>query len=441
MVRSTDDGRWRTLDARHLYAHSLTAGYVYESHLRDELTRRLGVSWGPILNGIADLEGIDKPVLRAFSTRREDIEHRMAALGTTSARGAEIAALDTRSAKDHTLNYADLVDDWAHRAADLNFWRTTIDALADRNPRRSIGAASPDEVRRIETHLLGADGLTERASTFDRRDVIRALASAYPHGATAELLEAHADSLLRHHDVVKVIDATRQALRSDSGRTVTRVDNGARYSTNELMALERRLVDAAMSRMGIGTAAVPTGIVDAAIDRRPTLAMEQVAMVEELTLGGDGVVSSWHRQERGRPFALAAAVEAWQSAGHNVHGAALSARAAAELEASTGVASTTIARLTMELPTIRTGDVVIIDEFGMAPTRLVAPIFDRAAEVNAKLVLVGDPRQLPEIGAGGLLAGLAARLPPIELIENRRQRLDWERVALDQLRMVMSARH
>jgi ATP-dependent exoDNAse (exonuclease V) alpha subunit len=135
-----------------------------------------------------------------------------------------------------------------------------------------------------------------------------------------------------------------------------------------------------------------------------------------------------------RPFALAAAVDAWQSAGVTVHGAALSARAAAELEASTGVASTTLARLVIDLETIRPGDVVIIDEFGMAPTRLVAPIFDRANEVNAKLVLVGDPRQLPEIGAGGLLAGLAARVPPIELTENRRQRNDWERVALEQLR-------
>ena len=70
----------------------------------------------------------------------------MAALGTTSARGAEIAALDTRAAKDHTLNYADLVDDWAHRAADLNVWRTTIDELADHQPRRSTAPGSPDEV-------------------------------------------------------------------------------------------------------------------------------------------------------------------------------------------------------------------------------------------------------------------------------------------------------
>ena len=169
MVRSTDDGRWRTLDARHLYAHSLTAGYVYESHLRDELTRRLGVAWGPIVSGIADIDGIAKPVLRAFSTRREDIEHRMATLGTTSARGAEIAALDTRAAKDHTLNYADLVDDWAHRAANHDVWRTTIDELADHQARRSMAPGSPVEVRRIERQLLGPDGLTERASTFDRR--------------------------------------------------------------------------------------------------------------------------------------------------------------------------------------------------------------------------------------------------------------------------------
>jgi TrwC relaxase/AAA domain/UvrD-like helicase C-terminal domain len=434
MVRSAADGRWRTLDARHLYAHSLTAGYVYESHLRDELTRRLGVTWGPIVNGIADIDGLTKPVLRAFSTRREDIEHRMAALGTTSARGAEIAALDTRAAKDHTLNYADLVDNWAHRAAKLNVWRTTIDGLADHQPRTSLAPGSPDEVRRIEAQLLGPDGLTERASTFDRRDVVRTLASAYPNGATVALLEAHADAILRHGDVVKVIDSTTQALRSDSGRTVTRVDTGARYSTKELMAIERRLVDAALARMGDGTAVVPTEMVDAALDRRPTLAMEQVALVEELTTGGDGVAVVVAPAGAGKTFALAAAVDGWQSAGVAVHGAALSARAAAELEASTGVASTTLARLVVGLETIRPGDVVIIDEFGMAPTRLVAPIFDRATQVDAKLVLVGDPRQLPEIGAGGLLSGLAARLPLIELMENRRQRNEWERVALEQLR-------
>ena len=39
------DGKWRTLDFRHVYAHAKTAGYLYEAHLRHLLTERLGVEW------------------------------------------------------------------------------------------------------------------------------------------------------------------------------------------------------------------------------------------------------------------------------------------------------------------------------------------------------------------------------------------------------------
>ena len=49
-------------------------------------------------------------------------------------------------------------------------------------------------------------------------------------------------------------------------------------------------------------------------------------------------------------------------------------------------------------------------------------------------MLVGDPRQLPEIDAGGLLRGLAQRVEPIRLSRNRRQHDAWEREALRALR-------
>jgi ATP-dependent exoDNAse (exonuclease V) alpha subunit len=51
-----------------------------------------------------------------------------------------------------------------------------------------------------------------------------------------------------------------------------------------------------------------------------------------------------------------------------------------------------------------------------------------------KVVLVGDPRQLPEIDAGGLFRALTTRLPAIELTDNRRQPTPWEQAALDELR-------
>src|SRR5690606_10163764 len=56
------------------------------------------------------------------------------------------------------------------------------------------------------------------------------------------------------------------------------------------------------------------------------------------------------------------------------------------------------------------------------------------AAAGAKLVLVGDHAQLPEIEAGGTFRTLTRWLDPIRLVENRRQTEPWERLALDDLR-------
>ena len=70
----------------------------------------------------------------------------------------------------------------------------------------------------------------------------------------------------------------------------------------------------------------------------------------------------------------------------------------------------------------------------MVGTRQLARLVNHATERDVKVVLVGDPRQLPEIDAGGVLGGLASRVPVLTLTENRRQREPWERAALKQFR-------
>ncbi|HSK91327.1 MAG TPA: MobF family relaxase [Euzebyales bacterium] len=64
-----DDGRWGTLDATRLYRHAKAAGYLYQTQLRHELTRRLGVAWNPVAQGVADLTGVPDPLIRAFVAR------------------------------------------------------------------------------------------------------------------------------------------------------------------------------------------------------------------------------------------------------------------------------------------------------------------------------------------------------------------------------------
>jgi hypothetical protein len=123
-----------------------------------------------------------------------------------------------------------------------------------------------------------------------------------------------------------------------------------------------------------------------------------------------------------------------------VIGVALAARAALELEASAGIRSTTLARLLAQLDDncdgspLRPGSVLVVDEAGMIGTRQLARLLDHAEQQSVKVVLVGDPRQLPEIDAGGLFRALTTRLPAIELTDNRRQAHTWEQAALDELR-------
>lgn len=56
----------------------------------------------------------------------------------------------------------------------------------------------------------------------------------------------------------------------------------------------------------------------------------------------------------------------------------------------------------------------------MVGTRQLHRLIEHTANAGAKLVLVGDPKQLAEIEAGGLFASLARRLGHAELTENRR---------------------
>ena len=178
--------------------------------------------------------------------------------------------------------------------------------------------------------------------------------------------------------------------------------------------------------------------IHALVAEHALLSDEQRSMVERLASSGAGVEVVVGNAGAGKTTALSVAREGFERAGYRVSGTALSARAAEELERSAGIESVTLARFLGEATDgtrgLGTHDVVIVDEAGMVGTRDLAKVVDLADESGAKVILVGDPRQLPEIEAGGAYGNLARRLGAIELSENRRQSEAWERDALDHLR-------
>jgi hypothetical protein len=78
--------------------------------------------------------------------------------------------------------------------------------------------------------------------------------------------------------------------------------------------------------------------------------------------------------------------------------------------------------------------VLMVDEAGMVGSRKLARLLQHAQQAQAKVVLVGDDRQLAAINAGGGFRALRLRLGASELVENRRQHHAWEREALELVR-------
>ncbi len=148
------DGRWTALDARRLYVNAKTGGYLYQAQLRAELTRRLGVEWGPVRHGQADLTGIPSGVSRAFSRRRAELEQRMAERGERSSRAAQVAALDTRRAKDYSVAAETLGEEWRERARTLGLNPEQLRDLLGRVGAREL---DPAAVAAVEDELVGPE--------------------------------------------------------------------------------------------------------------------------------------------------------------------------------------------------------------------------------------------------------------------------------------------
>jgi conjugative relaxase-like TrwC/TraI family protein len=418
------DGRWSSPDARLLYFHARTAGFVYQASLRAHLVEALGVRFGPVTRGSAELVGADPTLLRRFSTRRAEIEEYLSERGESSGRTAELAALATRTPKPRNDAIGDAVDLrslWRNQALAVGI-DPDADIATKGRPRAVL--ISEDAASGLTERLVSAEGLTAQESFFERRDLIRAIAESMPDGAHLDALEGLADRVLAEPGVVEL-------------HGIGRGGEGLQ-TTRELLEIEAALLELAGAGGFGGAGRMESGLVARLLEDHQHLSAEQASMVRRLATSGAGVKVVVGKAGAGKTTALAVTREAFESAGYVVSGTALSARAAEELEVSAGIPSVTLARLLGELGdgtrVLGPSDVLVVDEAGMVGTRTIGRLVDETAASGALLILVGDPRQLAEIHAGGTFRALANRLGAIELNENRRQHEEWERRALDELR-------
>jgi ATP-dependent exoDNAse (exonuclease V) alpha subunit len=285
-----------------------------------------------------------------------------------------------------------------------------------------VQGLSERTVAQVLDRLARPDGLTASASTFARQDVIAALGGELA-GATRMQLEELADRFVAERTVAVVADRALEERR---------------WSTPELLAVEQRLVAAAVDRAGEQTAVVSHDAVRAALHVHPSAGEDQQGMVRDLCQGGSGVALVVGRAGTGKTFALGIARHAWQLDGYRLLATAPTGIATVSLEAERFEEVATCDRLLADLERgqerLDARTVLVVDEAGMAGSRKLVRLLDHAHRAHAKVVLVGDDRQLAAIDAGGGFRALRLRLGASELTENRRQQQAWEREALELVR-------
>jgi conjugative relaxase-like TrwC/TraI family protein len=423
-----EDGRWSALDSRTLHRQATTASYLYQHLLRAELTRELGIQWGPIDRGVAEIVGVPKEVCREFSTRRAQIEARLAESETASGmRGrakhlaARAACLVTRPAK-RQVDADALRADWNQRGRAKGFGPEQAERLLDDGAARQH-VSPPIDRELIREIVLGQDGVTRERATFDQGTVLRELISALPPGA-----DVGKDELLAW---------TRELIADDSvvqleGNMPSAV--GPTYTTRGMLAAEDRVLTLATQPSDAPLAALSMNQVMPTL-LKAKLRPEQRDLAQLLLTRGRPVEVLSGPAGSGKTHGLAAAVSTWTSHGIGVRGTAVAALTAQGLQDATGAESVSVTRLLNQpdkhLPT---SGVLLVDEAGMIGTHQLHRLLHAAERRDCKVVLVGDPAQLPEIEAGGAFARLTRQPAALHLDGHGRQADQWERDALMALR-------
>jgi len=422
------DGRWTAVDGRDLYRHRLATDAIYRASYQHELVRTLGVEWTAAdAHGNRELKGMPEELVRLFSKRTDQIDlevERLAASGRErTPRLVKWAVHATRKTKEHET--ADtLYGRWRTEAAERGVDADTLvrqvsGRTQDREQDRTV---SERTVAEVFDRLTGPDGLTATASTFARQDVIAALGGQLA-GATRAELEGLADRFLAEWAVSVVAEPALEERR---------------WSTPQLLAVEQRLVAAATGRAGEQTAVVGRDAIRAALAAHPTAGEDQAGMVRDVCQGGAGVAVVVGRAGTGKTFALGMARHAWQLDGYRPLATAPTGIATVSLEAEGFEEVATCDRLLADLDrgheTLSDRTVLVVDEAGMLGSRKLTRLLHHAEQAEAKVVLVGDDRQLASIDAGGGFRALRLRLGASELTENRRQEQAWEREALELVR-------
>ncbi len=407
-----DGGQWRSAEIGLLRRSEKLIGAYYRNELAHGL-RKAGFALRPSMIGRVpgfEISGWPRAALEAFSSRRRQILDYIREKGWRyGARTAQAATLATRARKNEPRR-AELEALWRDFAEEHSLAKRTL---------RKIGVRHAAPPTALEIAWRALEQLEERASVFPARDAL-ALALAHTPGLyRLEEIEGAFSELQRDRHLLPAI----------------RRGVGAAWTTARAVKAEREVLE----RMRAGKGAVgPLARSPVPAEALAGLSEGQREAARSILESRDRVVGVQGHAGSGKTVMLRCAASLVE--GRRVLGLAPSASAARTLSRETGLACRTLQwflarceevadgvadrRTLAALKDRYGGAVVVVDEMSLAGTAQARSLLRIAERLDiARLVLVGDKRQLRGVEAGQPFRQMQqAGMAVVEMDELRRQR-------------------
>jgi len=359
---------------------------------------------------------------------REEMEQAakeaLAALGMENARALFVAHNDTKHAHLHII--ASRINPETKRTFSDSYSKKKLQAWALEWERAHGNVQCLNREKRsqfadaIEKRDAAAiiELMTQRQSTFTEKELDRALRNE----ANAEVAADLKRQIISRPDIVPLYDR-------ESGKKLDR------FTTQTVRQSEHEALERAAALVGNRRHHVSQRAAAAALAKCPTMRDEQRRAFDHAT-GAEGLAIIDGKAGTGKSYTMDAIRAAYAADGRRVIGLAPTRRVVEKMESDGFTEAKTIHKIIWDLNRgkehINAQTVLMVDEAAMVGTRLLSELLKHAAAVGAKVILVGDDRQLDSIERGGLFTALREKFGAATLSFVTRQN-DAEHKAISEM--------
>ncbi|WP_146138780.1 MobF family relaxase, partial [Chroococcidiopsis cubana] len=400
-VTQLGNGKWQSRADEILYQNKMLLGQIYRNELALSC-RKLGYEIEPHPKELFEIKGYTREQIEAFSKRHQQIVEKLVEAGLDATTENKIWAWrKTRVKKKQDIDREQMHSLWQDEAQLYGIAHPVYQA----DPQVS----SPSQIQ-AQLQKVVADGIehcAERKVAFKAEEIVK-FVTAQPQQFGIEELQKEIAS---HPELIQIGDEQR--------RVTTQAAFLQELATIKLMQQGKGQVEEI----------APSEAVEKYLEGTTLNAGQQQAVILAATtkdrfIAWQGVAGA------GKTFALEqlkGAIETIQSLARSyvIKGFAPSAEAANVLGQEMGIEANTVARLLVSQPTDppEPNQIWIVDEAGLMGAKDGYELLKRATAEGARVILVGDTRQLSSVAAGSPFKSLQqAGIGTAYLNESVRQR-------------------